>query len=57
VSYLTTVLADQGEPPIAAGEIVSTGTLTDALPVRAGQLWKATPHGIDLPSSDVRLIA
>jgi len=26
--------------PIAAGDIVSTGTITDAAPMRAGQLWQ-----------------
>jgi 2-oxo-3-hexenedioate decarboxylase len=28
-------------PPLAAGEIVTTGTLTDAWPVRAGETWRA----------------
>jgi 2-oxo-3-hexenedioate decarboxylase len=40
-----------GQPdaePIAPGEIVTTGTLTAAVPVRPGQVWSATVSGIDL---------
>jgi 2-oxo-3-hexenedioate decarboxylase len=40
-------------PPLSAGEVVTTGTLTLAMPVRAGQIWTATPTGIQLPSITV----
>lgn len=40
-------------PPLSAGEIVTTGTLTLAMPVRANQIWTATPMGIQLPSISV----
>jgi 2-oxo-3-hexenedioate decarboxylase len=41
--YLRDVLATQPwAPPLAAGEIVTTGTITDAQPVRAGATWHAT---------------
>jgi 2-oxo-3-hexenedioate decarboxylase len=37
-------------PPLAAGEIITTGTLTMALPVAPGERWVADPVGIPLPS-------
>lgn len=40
LGYLAEVLARRPDaPPLAAGEIVSTGTLTDAHPVAAGETW------------------
>jgi 2-keto-4-pentenoate hydratase len=36
-------------PPVAAGEIVTTGTLTAALPVRPGETWSTSLAGIELP--------
>jgi 2-oxo-3-hexenedioate decarboxylase len=40
--------------PLAAGEIVTTGTLTRALPVAPGETWSTTIAGIDLPGLRVR---
>jgi 2-oxo-3-hexenedioate decarboxylase len=41
--HLRDVLATQPwAAPLAPGEIVTTGTLTDAQPVRAGETWRAT---------------
>ena len=34
--------------PIAAGEIVTTGTLTDAQPVAAGDAWATALRGIPI---------
>jgi 2-oxo-3-hexenedioate decarboxylase len=46
LAFLVEILAEQKEsPPLAAGEIVSTGTLTDAHPVRAGETWSTDLHG------------
>lgn len=45
--------ADPDALPLSAGEIVSTGTLTDALPVTRGQLW--TSHYEGLPSGGLEL--
>ena len=54
--YLIDVLAnDPSSPPLAAGEIVSTGTLTDALPVAAGQVWTTRISGLSLPGLDLTL--
>jgi 2-oxo-3-hexenedioate decarboxylase len=40
--HLRDLLATQPwAPPLAAGEIVTTGTITDAQPVRAGDTWSA----------------
>lgn len=44
---------DPHNPPLRAGEIVSTGTLTLAMPVRAGESWTATVSGI--PLDDIAL--
>jgi len=49
VRYLVELLArDPSNPPLAAGEIVSTGTLTRAFPVKAGEIWTTKLKGIDL---------
>lgn len=49
LAFLVQILAGQGEsPPLQAGEIVSTGTLTDAHPVRAGETWSTDLHGFAL---------
>ncbi len=53
--HLAVVLAaDPESPPLASGEIVTTGTLTDALPVAPGQRWTTRLSGLDLPGIDVR---
>jgi 2-oxo-3-hexenedioate decarboxylase len=40
--------------PLQEGEIVTTGTLTAALPIAAGQTWHTAFTGIDLPGLRVR---
>jgi len=46
LAFLVEILAEQkGAPPLSAGEIVSTGTLTDAHPVQAGETWSTDLHG------------
>jgi 2-oxo-3-hexenedioate decarboxylase len=53
--YLVGILArDQVNPPLAAGEIVTTGTLTRALPVSAGQTWTTEVTGVALGGIGVR---
>jgi 2-oxo-3-hexenedioate decarboxylase len=47
--HLVGLLADDGDnPPLKAGEIVSTGTLTRALPVAPGEVWHTRLSGIPL---------
>ena len=47
--HLNDLLADRefGEP-LRAGEVVTTGTLTLAMPVKPGENWTAEPEGIAL---------
>jgi 2-oxo-3-hexenedioate decarboxylase len=40
----------QGADPLAAGELISTGTLTTPQPVAAGQSWRAEVTLLDLPA-------
>ena len=48
--------ADPEGPALAPGKIVTTGTLTDALPVQVGQRWTTKLVGVDLPGIDIRLV-
>jgi len=55
VRYLMDLLArDPDNPPLAAGEIVSTGTLTRALPVKPGETWTTKLNGIALEGASLR---
>jgi 2-oxo-3-hexenedioate decarboxylase len=47
---------DASNPPLAAGEIVTTGTLTRAFPVAAGERWTTTLDGIALDGITVELV-
>lgn len=54
VAHLLSVLGDQPDAtPVQAGELVTTGTLTAALPVRAGQTWHTELGGLPLPGLSV----
>jgi 2-keto-4-pentenoate hydratase len=49
LGHLVELLARQPHaPPLAAGELVSTGTLTDAHPVAAGETWSTEMRGLPL---------
>ena len=55
LAYFVEVLAQQPDaPPLRAGEIVTTGTLTDAHPVAAGESWSTKLSGLPLPGLTVR---
>lgn len=55
LSHLVGLLAGQKEaPPLASGDIVSTGTLTDAHPVAAGETWSTELSGLPLPGLRLR---
>ena len=41
-------------PKLEAGELVTTGTLTTALPVEAGQTWSTRFEGLPLPGLSLR---
>jgi 2-oxo-3-hexenedioate decarboxylase len=56
-AHLAEVLAHQTRfPPIQAGEVVTTGTLTNLFPLTAGERWSTTLEGIDLPGISVTLV-
>jgi 2-oxo-3-hexenedioate decarboxylase len=47
--HLVDVLANDPEsPPLAANEIVTTGTLTRALPIAPGETWSTALTGLPL---------
>jgi 2-oxo-3-hexenedioate decarboxylase len=53
--HLVGLLAnDKINPPLAAGEIVTTGTLTRAMPVKPGETWSTALHGIPLDGIQLR---
>jgi 2-oxo-3-hexenedioate decarboxylase len=55
LGHLVGVLASQPSvAALAAGEIISTGTITDAHPVRPGETWSTRLHGLPLPGLTVR---
>jgi len=45
---------DSHNPPLRAGEIISTGTLTLAMPVNAGETWTTKVFGIPLDAITLR---
>jgi 2-oxo-3-hexenedioate decarboxylase len=49
-----TLAKDPLSSPLAAGEIVTTGTLTRAFPVASGEGWTTTLRGVPLESARVR---
>ncbi len=56
LAHLARVLAAQPEaPPLAAGEFVTTGTITDAWPIAAGQTWSSDYGRLGLPGLRVTL--
>ena len=55
IRYLIDLLArDPDSPPLAAGEIISTGTLTRALPVKPGETWTTRLKGIALENATLQ---
>jgi 2-oxo-3-hexenedioate decarboxylase len=50
LAHLARVLAGQPQfPALAAGELVTTGTVTDAWPVRPGETWTSDYGELGLP--------
>jgi 2-oxo-3-hexenedioate decarboxylase len=46
----------QGVASLAAGELVSTGTLTASHPVAPGEQWRVQVEGMELPDLAVRIV-
>lgn len=58
LGFLADIVARQARfDPIAAGEVVSTGTLTAALPVAAGDTWRSDYQGLDVPGLTLKFTA
>jgi 2-keto-4-pentenoate hydratase len=57
LSHLVQVLGrDPLNPPLRAGEMVTTGTLTRAFPLAAGENWSTTIEGFGLPGLSVHTV-
>ena len=55
IRHVTGLLeSDPDNPPLASGELVATGTLTRALPVKAGETWTTKLKGIALEGISLR---
>lgn len=53
--HLTELLEkDELNLPLQKGETITTGTLTNAFPIKEGDLWSTKVSGIDLPGLDVK---
>ena len=54
--HLVALLAeDPDNPPLAAGEFVTTGSLTRALDLRPGERWETRIEGLGLPGLRLRI--
>jgi 2-keto-4-pentenoate hydratase len=54
IAHLIAVLAKQPQcAPLQANELVTTGTITTALPIYAGETWQTELEGIALPGLSV----
>ncbi len=55
LAHLVEILASQPRAALAAGEIISTGTLTDAHPVAPGETWRTRfSGGLPLAGMEIR---
>ncbi|MEM7212613.1 MAG: hydratase [Pseudomonadota bacterium] len=57
LAHLVDLLAkDDVNPGLTRGEIITTGTLTDAYPIEAGQRWSTTLDGLNLSPVSVGFV-
>jgi 2-oxo-3-hexenedioate decarboxylase len=54
--YLVELLEREGVPPLAAGEVITTGVITDAHAVAPGERWRTGISGLALPGLDIEFI-
>jgi 2-oxo-3-hexenedioate decarboxylase len=54
-AHFLSLLKDQRFEPLAAGELVTTGTLLPPPLIRACETWTTELSGIDLPGLQLRL--
>jgi 2-oxo-3-hexenedioate decarboxylase len=56
LAHLAELLASLPDhPPLEAGELITTGTLTDALPISPGETWSTQIEGLDLAGFHLHL--
>lgn len=54
IKHLLDLLQDDREnAPVAAGEIITTGTVTRAWPVAPGEVWRTEVTGLNLPGMEI----
>ncbi len=54
MKHLLDLLRDDPEnEPVAAGEIITTGTVTKAFVVAPGETWRSEVHGLDVPGLEI----
>jgi 2-oxo-3-hexenedioate decarboxylase len=57
LAELASAMAKQdGAEPLAAGDLVSSGTLTESTPIQPGATWTASVEGIDLSTLTLTLV-
>ena len=57
LAELASAMAKQdGAEPLAAGDLVSSGTLTESTAIQPGATWTASVEGIDLPALKLILV-
>lgn len=52
-----TIKAQPNVEPLVAGEVITTGTITDAQPVAIGEEWAAITEGLNLPSLSIKFVS
>jgi len=56
LAELASAIAKQQGAELAAGDLVSSGTLTESTPIQPGASWTASVEGIDLPTLTLTLV-
>jgi len=57
LEHLVALLAKQhGGPPLEGGELVTTGVITDAHPVRPGETWSTRIARLPLPGLTIEFV-
>ncbi len=55
LAELASAMAKQdGAEPLAAGDLVSSGTLTESTPIQPGATWTASVEGLDASDADAQ---
>ena len=55
VELASAMAKQEGAEPVAAGDLVSSGTLTESTPIQPGATWTASVEGITLPTLTLRV--